>query len=275
MLAARERVIREYDSMTQIELDSVTVETASEEFLGRWNRLVSMTNWEKGRIVCEWRTALEATDALPATYTDDAWARRVGNVSPQHTGRLRRVWERFGGQYEQYPGLYWSHFQAALDWPDSEMWLEGALQNQWSIAQMREHRWESLGAPAELKPRPEDVISAELDEDVSQADDTPRAESILGTPAEVQDTEPDSAAPFDGDASGEEFESPATTGTIDPLRPFEGLPALPSDLDEAFEALKLAILSHRMTGWDEVPQEAVLRWLEAMRCFALAPADQG
>ncbi|MDY0167888.1 MAG: hypothetical protein RBS80_15175 [Thermoguttaceae bacterium] len=261
--------------MTQIDLESTTVETASEEFLGRWNRLVSTTNWEKGRIICDWRAALEAADAPAATYTDDAWARRVGNVSPQHTGRLRRVWERFGDQYGQYAGLYWSHFQAALDWPDAEMWLEGALQNQWSIAQMRNQRWESMGAPADLKPRPEDIIEAELDEDVSPADDTPRAESIPGTPSEVQDTDPDSEAPFDSDASGEEFESPTTATAVDPRRPFEGLPALPPDLDEAFESLKLAILSHRMTGWDEVPQDAVLRWLEAMRCFALAPADEG
>lgn len=261
--------------MTQIDLESTTVETASEEFLGRWNQLVSTTNWEKGRIICDWRAALEAADAPAASYTDDAWSRRVGNVSPQHTGRLRRVWERFSDQYEQYAGLYWSHFQASLDWPDAEMWLEGAVQNQWSIAQMRNQRWESMGAPADLKPRPEDIIEAELDEDVSSADDTPRAESIPGTPSEVQDTDPDSETPFDSESSGEEFESPATATAVDSRRPFEGLPALPPDLDEAFEALKLAILSHRMTGWDEIPQDAVLRWLEAMRCFAVTPADEG
>jgi hypothetical protein len=254
--------------MTQIDSESVTVENASEEFLGRWNRLVSTTNWEKGRIISQWRAALEAADAPAAGYTDDAWARWVGNVSPQHTGRLRRVWDRFGGQYEQYSGLFWSHFQAAIDWPDAEMWLEGAVQNQWSIAQMREQRWESMGAPADLKPRPEDVVAAELDEDVSPTDDTPRAESVPGTPSEVHDAEPD--APFDDELSGE-YDAGSTTATaVDPHRPFEGLPGLPPDLDEAFEALKLAILSHRMTGWDEVPQDTVLRWLEALRCFALA-----
>ncbi len=265
--------------MTQIDSESVTVDNASEEFLGRWNRLVSTTNWEKGRIISEWRAALEAADAPPAVFTDDAWARRVGNVSPQHAGRLRRVWDRFGSQYEQYSGLFWSHFQAAIDWPDAEMWLEGAVQNRWSIAQMREQRWESMGAPADLKPQPEDVVAAELDEDVSPDDDTPRAEALPGTPSEVYDTDSeadaDSDAPFDDGSSGEYTDSPAATATaVDPRRPFEGLPALPPDLDEAFEALKLAILSHRITGWDEVPQDAVLRWIEAMRCFALAPADQ-
>ncbi len=261
--------------MTQLDSESLTFENASEEFFGRWNRLVSTTNWEKGRIVSEWRAALEGADAPPATYTDETWARRVGNVSPQHTGRLRRVWDRFGSQYEQYAGLFWSHFQAAIDWPDAEMWLEGAVQNRWSIAEMREKRWESMGAPADLKPRPEDIVAAELDEDVSDNDDTPRAEAMPGAPSEVYDTDDDGDAPFDDTTSGEYDDEPATaTATaVDPQRPFEGLPKLPADLDEAFEALKLAILSHRITGWDEVSQETVLRWIDSMRCFALAPAD--
>ena len=263
----------------QLDSESITVDNASEEYLGRWNRLVSTTNWEKGRIICEWRAALAEAGAPPASYTDDAWARRVGNVSPQHTGRLRRVWERFGDQYEGYAGLYWSHFQAALDWPDAEMWLEGAVQSRWSIAQMRRQRWESMGAPADSKPRPEDIVTAELDEDVSPNDDTPSAEPVASAPSEVRDTgsEPSAAfdeAPFDETASGEFAESSAPAVAVDPQRPFEGLPTLPPDLDEAFEALKLAILSHRMTGWDDVPQDAVLGWLEAMRCFAAAPQDK-
>ena len=38
-------------------LSTVVVEAAA-EYVGRWNRLVSTTNWEKGRIVSEWREAL-------------------------------------------------------------------------------------------------------------------------------------------------------------------------------------------------------------------------
>ena len=34
------------------------IEAASTEYLGRWNRLVSTTNWEKGQIICQWRAAL-------------------------------------------------------------------------------------------------------------------------------------------------------------------------------------------------------------------------
>ena len=126
--------------------ENPAIETASNEYLGRWNRLVSTTNWEKGRIVAEWREALIEAGAPVAAYTDEAWSRRVGSVTPQHTGRLRRVYQRFAAMREEYHGLYWSHFQAALDWDDAEMWLEGAVQNRWSISQMQGERSRTLGA---------------------------------------------------------------------------------------------------------------------------------
>ena len=148
------------------ELAAVVVE-ASTEYVGRWNRLISTTNWEKGRIVSEWRAALQQADAPAASYADDAWSQQVGGVTPQHVGRLRRVYERFGDVHQQYPGLYWSHFQAALDWPDAEMYLEGAVQNNWSVAQMRNQRWEAMGGAPELQPQDADIVAAELDEDVS------------------------------------------------------------------------------------------------------------
>ena len=28
----------------------------STPFIGQWNRLISTTNWEKGKIICEWQT---------------------------------------------------------------------------------------------------------------------------------------------------------------------------------------------------------------------------
>ena len=150
-----------------MEEPATLVVEASAQYVGRWNVLVSTTNWEKGRIICQWRAALQEADAPAAAYTDDAWSRQVGNVTPQHVGRLRRVFERFGQVYEQYDGLYWSHFQMAVEWPDAEMYLEGAVQNGGSVSQMRHQRWEALGGAAELEPCDADVVSDELDEDVS------------------------------------------------------------------------------------------------------------
>ncbi|MEX1224799.1 MAG: hypothetical protein WEA31_09650, partial [Pirellulales bacterium] len=116
------------------------LDEASQSYIGQWNQLVSSTNWEKGRIIHQWRTALQADGAPAAEYTDNAWSERVGNVTGQHVGRLRRVYERFGTQRDDFRSLYWSHFQAALDWEDAEMYLEGAAQNGWSVSQMRRTR---------------------------------------------------------------------------------------------------------------------------------------
>ena len=71
------------------------VDETSAPFLGQWNRLVSTTNWEKGRIIHEWRQALVAAAAPASEHADEAWSLRVGSVTGQHVGRLRRVYERF------------------------------------------------------------------------------------------------------------------------------------------------------------------------------------
>ena len=139
--------------------DGAVVEERSAEYLGRWDRLVSTTNWEKGRIICEWRQELLSAGAAVELCTDEAWSRRVGSVSPQHVGRLRRVYQRFGEVHGQFSGLYWSHFQSALEWHDAEMWLEGAVQNRWSISRMRTERWQAMGSPSDAEPRDGDVIA--------------------------------------------------------------------------------------------------------------------
>src|SRR5205085_7146017 len=75
---------------------------ASQPFVGRWNHLVSTTNWEKGRIIAQWRAALEEQHLPIGDFSDEAWARLVGGVTGQHVGRLRRVFQRFGQAHEQY-----------------------------------------------------------------------------------------------------------------------------------------------------------------------------
>ncbi len=153
-------------------MDLATIDQTSEQFLGQWKRLVSTTNWEKGQIIHAWRETLRASGAPPAEYSDEAWARRVGHVTPQHVGRLRRAFERFDAVREDYPGLYWSHFQAALDWDDAEMWLEGAVQSDWSIADMRHKRWETLGGGQATDEAAEDEAAAPWDDDADGADDS-------------------------------------------------------------------------------------------------------
>jgi hypothetical protein len=259
------------------------VEEASLAYLSSWNHLVSTTNWEKGRIINEWRESLRAVAVSPSDYSDEAWSHRVGNVTAQHVGRLRRVYQRFHKTHGQYEGLFWSHFQAALEWEDAEMWLEGAVQSDWSVAAMRQKRWESVGAPDDQRPRDEDVVFAELDEDVPRADDR-RAEVVGEDGVLVQDVDEDSpsdAAARDSEADGSRRDDSATpegpddlsASADEPVRPFEDLPALPADLHEAVEMMKLAIVNHKLAGWRDVRRDDVLAALGALKQLALAPSE--
>ncbi len=281
-------VNRTLDSPVDLPTTSVDahLDAASEPFVGQWNRLVSQTNWEKGRIILAWREALIEAQAPSSEYSDEAWGRRVGNVTGQHVGRLRRVYQRFGEVSEQYAGLYWSHFQAALDWTDAEMWLEGAVQNTWSVSQMRRTRWETLGAIEAERPRDEEIVTSEVDEDVTaELDDHPADRRAASSYADV-DSAPLPEGPDFGDEDGmspsaREAADPGaaiyaddTRETIEFVRPFENLGELPDDLSEAFDAYKLAILRHKTDGWQQISRDDVLASLDALKELALAPSAE-
>jgi hypothetical protein len=253
--------------------------TASQPYIGQWQRLVSTTNWDKGRIIEEWRRSLIAQQLPVGEYSDESWGRLVGGVTGQHVGRLRRVYQRFGNSHGQFPGLYWSHFQAALDWQDAEMWLEGAVKSDWSVAQMRDTRWRTLDQVEADRPRPEDVVAAETDEDFEPsraADASPRG--ITGEYGEI--TGPRAEGPDFGDAdvsSSRDFSAtddyaPASHEPVELVRPFENLPDLPDDLAEAFDALKLAILHHKTDNWRAISSADTLRALDALKALVLAPS---
>ncbi len=258
---------------------SAALLAASQPYVGRWNRLVSTTNWEKGRIIVQWRESLAAQGLPIAEYSDEAWSRLVGGVTGQHAGRLRRVAQRFGAGHEQYPGLYWSHFQAALDWQDAEMWLEGAVRSGWSVAQMREQRWRTLGEVEAQRPRLDDVVSGETDEDFEPAlRQEPMPASITGEYSDVTGPRPE--GPDFGDeervaagSGGVAWEPSAEQGeTVALVRPFENLPELPDDLADAFDGLKLAILHHKQDGWRAISVADVLRSLDALKALVTAPS---
>jgi hypothetical protein len=46
---------------------------------------------------------------------------------------------------------------------------------------------------------------------------------------------------------------------------------LPPDLGEAFESFKLAILHHKLSGWQEIACADVVAALQALQQLALAP----
>jgi hypothetical protein len=271
----------ESETSPLVPLDQSLV-TASQPFVGQWNRLVSTTNWQKGRIIIAWREALVGQGVAVTEYSDEAWSRLVGGVTGQHVGRLRRVSQRFGETHEQFAGLYWSHFQAALDWSDAEMWLEGAVQNGWSVAQMRNQRWETLGQVDAERPQAADVIANETDEDFEPGRTAePVPHTISPEYGEVQGGPRVDGPDFGDDASGSRKNSGDYDDADEPsgpsaelVRPFENLPELPDDLAEAFDTMKLAILRHKTSGWEAIAAADVLRSLDALKALVTAPSSE-
>lgn len=261
------------DSTQYTELDA-----ESKLFVGRWNRLISTTNWTKGQIILEWREALVSAGVPQQEHSDEAWAARVGGVTGQHVGRLRRVASRFAAVYEQYDGLYWSHFQAVLDWDDAEMWLEGAAQNGWSVAGMKKNRRETLGIVEEENSTPQDMVT-EIREDLVPSLSSTISTTVNEIKAEVRSL---NDGPIDDETPADQpvgsiaepvnvIEMPAPDRAQNRVRPFEELGNLPADVVEAFECFKLAILRHKNQQWQEIAMADVLGTLDSLKELALAP----
>jgi len=277
--------------------EAISAQTLADPFVGRWNRLISSTNWEKGRIIYQWRQALIDAGAAPTDYSDEAWARCVGGVTASHVGRLRRVYDGFYGSYETYPGLYWTHFLIALEWDDAPLWLEGASQSGWSVSQMRNQRWEATGGDESDRPNSAELVS-DLDEDFDAAmlDAGATTSGFTqpgqggGSTKEYGDgpsgvgSGPANEGPDFGDEESlnrlsDDFQNSPTPSAVlgdqsetpPPLvQPFAGLPELPSDLADAVELLKLAVLRHKTAGWKEVSVDVVLQYLQAFNVLVEA-----
>ena len=245
--------------------------------------LVSTTNWEKGRIISEWRNDLQASGATVAQFSDEAWSRRVGSVSGQHVGRLRRVFERFAAARDSYPKLAWSHFCSALDWHDAEMWLEGAVQSAWSVADMRRERWLAMGGDATLQPRDEEVVAAEVDEDYADpgrahsADAThdpsvPR-DFVADTFSEANSNQADTHEDRHSTGLGVPFAVEENGAAEHAAQPLVSVGELPDDLQQAFETFKLVVLRHKVSGWVEVSAADVLNCLEHLKQLTLTPGE--
>ena len=263
------------ETPTTVEVKAETIEQSS-AFIGQWNKLISTTNWEKGAIIIEWRQTLKDEGASAGQYSDEAWCNMVGGVTPQHVGRLRRTSERFGETCESFEGLYWSHFYAALDWDDAEMWLEGAIQNDWSVSQMRNQRWETMGKLPAEKPRRDEIVASETEEEdsaVTMSDKLVSAnerEYIEGPVPEGPDfgdeDKPSSGRKSEAVDSAEvsslaeaSEESPAQ-----PVRLFDSFKELPDDIRAAADMFKVAIITHKASEWEEIDQQELFDLLAAL-----------
>ena len=200
---------------------------------------------------------------------------------------MRRTYDRFGHVYQEYEGIYWSHFYAALDWDDAEMWLEGAVQSKWSVSGMRKQRWETLGKVGQ-EPTDADVVTTELTEEtqslslsenprnndrdyiegpVHEGPDWGDGDSSDGAsqPGRKQQADDSAVATLDSPAGG-----PAQPHAI---RPFESFDNLPDDVMDAANAFKIAIIKHKATGWEDVSLEDLLGMLDALKQLATIAAE--
>ena len=259
-----------------LELDDPKSIELSSDYISRWSKLISTTNWEKGQIIFEWRQALMGSESPVSAYSDEAWSRRVGGVTPQHVGRLRRVYERFYESHTVYPGLYWSHFWAALDWDDAELWLAGASEGGLSVSQMRRTRWEATGADPVTEPDESQLVVTSDDEDYEPLKEVEEEMSVQdgtravaeGPRAEDPDFGDEAEVGIADDAAQDDDVLPWEEDGPNPRSPFADLPSLPTDIAEALEQFKLAIIRHRADSWAEVDQVDVVRAADALRLFA-------
>lgn len=253
-------------------------------FIGKWKTLVSQTNWDKGRVIQQWRDALKEKEAPAVEYSDEAWSRLVGGITSQHVGRLRRVYSKFSEVVAHYDGLFWSHFYAAMDWDDAEMWLEGATKSKWSVSQMRNQRWETMGKLADQKPNPKEEIHSEIDEDLETTDGLDKDKNFQ--------SEPKSEGPDFGDESDGGKEKPESDSanlddagggtatmtnedTVPNLRPFESVGDLPEAFADLVEEMKLSIIRYKTDEWNEVSQDQMVAVLDGLKHLVVSKSDIG
>jgi hypothetical protein len=265
------------EQVQDVQISEKTIDQ-SQPFIGLWNKLISTTNWDKGDVICKWRKSLEDAKAAAAEFSDEAWSQMVAGVTPQHVGRLRRTFDRFGHVYSEYDGVYWSHFYAALDWDDAEMWLEGAVQNKWSVSKMRQHRWETLGKKPGEEPDPQDIVSTEISEEtqsleLAEGKRQNDRDYIEGPVHEGPDFGDEDQAGKGAQSKSEFADKADSEPSAATVRPFESFTDLPEDIMEVTSELKVAIIRHRSEEWSEISKEDMLSLLDAFKQLVNAPAE--
>lgn len=281
-----DQVINRLEPNVAVEPPKTTISedttTKSEPFVGQWNQLISTTNWDKGEIIHQWRESLVENKVPVSEYSDDAWSQMVGGVTPQHVGRLRRTFERFGHVFKEYAGVYWSHFYASLDWDDAEMWLEGAVQNKWSVSGMRQQRWETLGKVGD-PPSDTDVVTTEMAEETqslalsenTRNNDRDYIEGPVHEGPDWGDGEGSGSTGKNSDSSDTAVAEEDGTEPAKPheIRPFESFEGLPDDVMEIANEFKVAIIRHKADQWSEISQDDMVGLLDALKQLAtIAPS---
>lgn len=110
---------------------------------------ISDTSWMVGLCAHEWIRSF-------AKGRGHVQFAEMTGLSVDQIRQRRLVWEEFGDVKDKYPHLQWSHFYAALHWPDASVNLAWANDVKAGVAEMRAWRRAQNG---------EDLIQDDLKEE--------------------------------------------------------------------------------------------------------------
>jgi hypothetical protein len=166
------------------------------------------------------------------------------------------------------------------------------VQNAWSVAQMRVQRWETIGAPEELKPKDEDVFTAEIDDETIFRNDLAvgrrslEKERIEGrtskigaadiaegfdsntVPFEINEEKPKKGSKKSKTKQNETTPNTLPTGEV--LAVLNDFSDFPSDLSEPLESVKIAILNHKLSHWKGVAPSKVVQCLDTLKSLVFS-----
>ena len=130
-----------------------SVET-EDQLIQRAQAALSRCNWEIGECAAQW------TQKYARGRTDADFAALIG-LSGDQVYQRRRVWETFSDVMDQYASLKWSHFYAAINWPDASECLQWALDMGATVAEMKAWRRAQHGEDLSQPPAEEPPFAAD------------------------------------------------------------------------------------------------------------------
>lgn len=110
-----------------------TMHESEEQLIERAQRALSSCNWEIGECASQW------TKRHAKGRTDADFGSLIG-LSGDQVFQRRRVWETFADVHQNYEGLRWSHFYAAINWDDAAECFQWSVEMGATVAEMKAWR---------------------------------------------------------------------------------------------------------------------------------------
>lgn len=253
---------------------------------------VSQCNWVVGDCASKW------TERYAKGRTDGDFGNLVG-LSGDQVFQRRRVWEKFGDTYENYPSLKWSHFYVSLNWENASECLDWASETESTVAEMKAWRRAVLGE--DLTKPADNVLDDWGNAPVLRLDDS----ALNGT------REPSESAPFnvagsesgygaDADAVHRDADGRAMTveresSNYAPFRADAGTPAPSTDVADAavmdrprmdpekllkrmtrsLERMAEELSSSQADGFRKLPEKDRMRFVEAVTNLSSKVSESG